>query len=109
MALSRAARRAIAKQRQKSKLERMAKRAIAERNMTVQAIVQRNLSGPKPCHRGNIRSSMTDLETAAPAGKPRNWHKQSDGTVGTRGLKERPLNDRAIESYRKKISALKDK
>lgn len=48
MALSRNARRAIAKQRKAEKLERMAKRAHAERNIAIAAIVKANLNGSKP-------------------------------------------------------------
>lgn len=48
MALSRSARRAIARKRATEKLERFARRAIAERNAQVNAIVKRNLSGPRP-------------------------------------------------------------
>lgn len=87
MALSRSARRAVAKQRKAAKLERLAKRAIAERNMKVNAIVRRNLSGPKPARTPNgLTQASVWQGNATPLGKQKHCEAKQKVTVHGKDL-----------------------
>lgn len=68
MAISRNARRKLARERKAAKLARLAKAEIGRRQQEVKDIVSSNLASPKPDNRGNIRSCLSDIQSQSHRG-----------------------------------------